>query len=190
VAPNFPPTLLTGSKTVVELEYLTDCYKMGWIYPSMTTDSKEIFFSSTPLHRWSAGFTIWQSEPTEPPEDNLIEFVLRVIKSFSPSRLFPVHRVHSSYVQQVPGPQYSQEFYRCSGLSNTQVFPEFGSRPGHVDFYIPSKQWAIELLCDGEDTQEKCMRFSAGDEHTCTSISDHIILDCRQNKPTKGHAGT
>jgi hypothetical protein len=183
---------LTDHKTENELDALTECYEKAWICCSATADSEPVFFFASPLHRWSAGLAIWQeNEPITCREVNILDFVLRVVKSFSASRLFPTHQIHSSYVQHLPGPQCPQEFYRCCDPRNVQIFPDFGSRPGHVDFYIPAKRWAIELLYGEENTtREPCMRFSGVYSHPCMPISDHMILDCRQNRPTRGHSGT
>jgi len=49
--------------------------------------------------------------------------------------------------------QYQDEFYRCCHThSNGSLvtFPEFGTAKGRVDFYIPAKQWGVELLRDGD----------------------------------------
>ncbi|PVF92943.1 hypothetical protein CPB86DRAFT_819205 [Serendipita vermifera] len=63
--------------SVEDRQVLKYCHKRGWLYSYTTQVSDTSFFFSTPLHRWLVGFNIWQTEPTEPPEDNLFDFLIR-----------------------------------------------------------------------------------------------------------------
>ncbi|PVF92942.1 hypothetical protein CPB86DRAFT_716433, partial [Serendipita vermifera] len=103
--------------------------------------------------------------------------------------LFTPRQIDSSYVQQVPEAHYQQELYRCCGVSSTHIFPEFGTRTGRVDFYIPSKKWAIELLREGDNINGHCKRFSDGHYNHSVPVVDHLVLDCRQVEPRHGHPG-
>ena len=60
------------------------------------------------------------------------------------------------------------------------TFPEFGTTNGHVDFYIPSKKWGIELLHKDSRIKQYSCRFSPSGMYGNTlSLSDYIVLDCR-----------
>ena len=103
--------------------------------------------------------------------------------------LSTTRRVSSGgYVQRPPEAQYQDEFYRCCHtLSNGSLvtFPEFGTAKGRVDFYIPAKEWGVELLRDGDQLAQHAGRFSSltGSYVTTLSLKDYIILDCCTTQP-------
>jgi len=39
------------------------------------------------------------------------------------------------------------------------TFPEYGTGYGRVDFYIPAKEWGVELLCNGDRLAERSVAF-------------------------------
>ena len=107
--------------------------------------------------------------------------------------LSTTRRVSSTgHVQHPPEAQYQDEFYRCcythsNGLLVT--FPEFSIAKGQVDFYIPAKEWGVELLRDGDQLAQHSGRFSLqmGSYGTTLSLTDYIILDCRKTQPRVHH---
>lgn len=166
------------------IEHVEKCHFSGWLYCYKENDGDHCYIFSTPLHQWFVAWNIWQLKPIIPPEATILEFVKRVIRGFSFSRLFAVRRVNPIYTQNIPEAHFQQEFYRACGLSSTLIFPEFGCNSGRVDFYVPSKEWAIELLREGRGIQEHCDRFSYKYYKGSIPVEDHIILDCRTSIPT------
>lgn len=61
---------------------------------------------------------------------------------------------------------------------------------GRVDFYIPEKKWAIELLRDHDRVHEHVSRFKAGGSYYPWikegMIVDWIIIDCATSPPARG----
>ena len=90
--------------------------------------------------------------------------------------------------------QYQDEFYRsfnhlagrgvpiCSEWSRTS--------DGRVDFYIPEKKWAIELLRDHARVNEHISRFKEGGRYYPwlkeNMVEDWIIIDCASSPPLQG----
>lgn len=67
-------------------------------------------------------------------------------------------------------------------------FPECGTPKGRVDFYIPEKEWGVELLREGDRLAQHSGRFSSkGPYKKDLSLSDYVILDCRQTRPQDPH---
>ena len=64
------------------------------------------------------------------------------------------------------------------------TFPQYGTRQGRVDFYIPAKEWGVELLRNGDRLKEHSGHSSNNGSYATTlPLSDFIILDCRTTKP-------
>lgn len=90
--------------------------------------------------------------------------------------------------------QYQDEFYRGfvhvagRGLPISSEWSR--TKNGRVDFYIPEKKWAIELLRDHGEVDEHISRFKAGGKYHPwleeKMIKDWIIIDCATSLPTKG----
>jgi len=122
---------------------------------------------------------------------NILELVVDIIRAFSSRALSTERRIGPGCVQRPPEAQYQDEFYRCChSFSNGSLltFPEFGTKRGRVDFYIPSKQWGVELLRNGDRLAQHSGRFSqTGSYGTSLIVSDYIILDCRTTYPMKSH---
>ncbi|KIM77738.1 hypothetical protein PILCRDRAFT_76387 [Piloderma croceum F 1598] len=121
-----------------------------------------------------------------------MELVVGIIRTFSPRALSTERRIGPGYVQRPPEAQYQDEFYRCChnvSKGSLVTFPEFGTKRGRVDFYIPSKQWGVELLRNGDRLEQHSGRFSqTGSYGTSLIVSDYIILDCRTTYPMKLHS--
>ena len=144
------------------------------------------------LHRWYVEHKLWGTMPSHPVNlANLLEFSVTVIRLFSPQVFVTGRRIGPGFIQRPPEAQYQDEFYRCSRQYSKGfllTFPEYGTGSGRVDFYIPSKQWAIELLRDGDRLEQQSSRFSpAGTYGGTMSISDYIILDFRDKLPRIPH---
>jgi len=90
--------------------------------------------------------------------------------------------------------QYQAEFYRGFVHTAGQGVPistEWSrTRDGRVDFYIPEKKWAIELLRDHIEVNEHISRFKEGGKYHPwlkeKMVKDWIIIDCATSLPTNG----
>jgi len=61
---------------------------------------------------------------------------------------------------------------------------------GRVDFYIPVKEWGVELVREGDRLAQHSGRFSSkGPYKKDLPLSDYVILDCRQTHPQVPHPG-
>jgi len=92
--------------------------------------------------------------------------------------------------------QYQDEFYTgfnkvagrgvpiCSEWSRTST--------GRVDFWIPEKKWAIELLRDHDRVDEHIARFKEGGKYFSwlkdNMIDDWIIINCTTSPPTREYS--
>ena len=174
---------------------LQQCFRNGWLH----TDKLPIgqpgefgFFFTSPLHRWYVEWKLFDTLPAIPFEAvDILKFVVDVVSKFSPHLLSAKRRIGPGGIWRPPEAQYQDEFYRgCHRCSNGSLvtFPEFGTAKGRVDFYIPSKQWGVELLRDGDRLSQHCGQFSKSGTYTTTlPLSDYIILDCRTTRPTLPH---
>jgi len=96
----------------------------------------------------------------------------------------------SGAVQRTPEAQYQDEIYRCchnlSGGSAV-VLPEFGTKRGRVGFYVKSWKWAIELVRDGAQLQERVDRFRNPLRYAEFPIDEFLVLDCCTSRPESPH---
>jgi hypothetical protein len=90
--------------------------------------------------------------------------------------------------------QYQDEFYRSFHSvvgQGVQISSEW-SRSGNarVDFYIPKKKWAIELLRDHNDIKGHIRRFQEGGLYYPwikeNKVKDWIIIDCTTTPRASG----
>jgi hypothetical protein len=88
--------------------------------------------------------------------------------------------------------QYQDEFYRSFNAAVGRGVP-IDSKwarilDGRVDFWIPEKKWAVELLTDHDGIVEHCDRFNSLDGQyrpwiDSGKIEDWIIIDCAMSLP-------
>jgi hypothetical protein len=179
------------STTEEDSNALKRCYQNGWLHTDRS-DHKIVYFFSSSLHRWYIEWKLWGPRLSDTNlhanSDNILDFVIDVIQMFSRQMLLTTRRVGpAGYVQRPPA-QYKDEFYRCCHIhSNGSLvtFPEFGTAKGRVDFYMPAKEWGVELLQDGDQLAQHSGRFSSekGSYGTTLSLRDYIILDCCTTQP-------
>jgi len=197
VACVFSSVLCTGS--VQDTDFTTEdnggalqlCFSKGWLHTDTIDDETEYFFPSS-LHRWYIEWKLCGVLDTTFHADNILDFVIDVISIFSPRMLSTTRRVSAAgHVQQPLEAQYQDEFYRCCHTrSNGSLvtFPEFGTAKERADFYIPAKQWGVELLRDANQLVQHSRRFSSPTgSYGTTSLTDYIILDCRTTQPRVPH---
>ena len=170
------------------------CHRNGWLHTDKFSDRGEIvYFFASQFHHL---FVEWKLQEYVSPmsfeSSNILDFAIKVIAGFSPRSLSAKRRIGPGYIQRLPEAQYQDEFYRsCYKLSNGSLvtLSEYGGAEGRVDFYIPSKEWGVELLRDGKQLGGHSARFSSTGQYGRTlSLSDHIILDCRTTKPKTAHS--
>jgi hypothetical protein len=197
----FSEVLRTGSivqpdPIVEDPTALDQCYRNGWLHVdkvSNTRRSEEIVYVlPSPLHRWFMEWKLFNSVPTTPPGSNsILELAVKVISGFSPSLLSAERRIGPGCIQRPLEAKYHDEFYRsCQEYSNglLRTFSEFGTTKGRADFYIPSMQWGVELLREGDRLEQHSGRFSQSGSYASTLLlSDYIILDFRNTWPEHPH---
>ena len=171
---------------------LKTCFINGWLHSDSQGECVTYLFAS-PLHRWFVEWKLQGQYPAPPiAASNLLEFVIDIIQKFSPKRLATKRTPPSGATQSIPEAQYQDEFYRsCSSYGNALItFPEYGTAEGCVDFFIPSKEWGVELLWNGDKLAEHSGRFSnQGLYMTSLSLKDYIILDFRTRAVLAAHPG-
>ena len=175
-----------------DISALQRCFRNGWLHTDKLDNDNIGYFFASPLHRWYVEWKLWGIIDTTFNAVNIAEFVISVISIFSPRMLSTSRRIGPGGVQCPPEAQYQDEFYRCCHTrSNGSLvtFPEFGTAKGRVDFYIPTKQWGVELLRDGDQLAQHSGRFSSqtGSYGTTLPLKDYIILDCRTTRPRVHH---
>ena len=174
---------------------LKRCFVQGWLHADKGVSKEpEIagYFFASPLHRSFVEWKLSGQNPAVPIQaPNLLEFVIQVIKCFSPLNLSYPRIIGPYYFQTLPEAQYQDEFYRCCYDLTTGVLTtlsEFGTADGRIDFYIPSKKWAVELLCDGQLLKQHNNRFSCTGQYGMTlDIDEYIVLDFRKKKVVQAH---
>ena len=172
------------------------CFRRGWLHSDKLSvigqgDRVGYFFPSS-LHRWYLEWNLWETLPKGPFKTNgLLNFIISVVSCFSPTRLAETRRLASGGTQQIPEAHYQDEFYmNCHICSKGSIlsFPECGTPKGRVDFYIPEKEWGVELLREGDRLAQHSGRFSSkGPYKKDLSLSDYVILDSRQTRPQDPH---
>ena len=176
---------------------LLECFHNGWLHADnlklggRRCGETTAYIFPSPLHRWFVEKKLCDSiHATRPGSDSLLQLVIAVIKGFTP-RFLRKRRIGPGCIQSQPDAQYQDEFYRsCHALwkGSLTTFPESGTKNGRVDFYIPSKQWGVELLHEGDRLKQHSCRFSgSGAYGNDLMLSDFIILDCRTSQPRRSH---
>ncbi|EAW21873.1 uncharacterized protein NFIA_070440 [Aspergillus fischeri NRRL 181] len=90
--------------------------------------------------------------------------------------------------------QYQDEFYRCfnkiAGRGVTICSEWSRTTNGRVNFYIPDKGWAVEIVREQDRINEHIMRFRKNGKYypwvESGLIDDWIIVNCTTSMPTYG----
>ena len=175
---------------------LKQCFAQGWLHADKcVSKDREIagHFFASPLHRLFAGWKLSSRNPAIPIQTtNLLEFVIQVIKRFSPLNLSHPRIIGPYYFQTLLEAQYQDEFYRCCydlTTGSLTTLSEFGTADGRVAFYIPSKKWGVELPRDGQLEQHNNCSSSTGQYGMTLDIDEYIVLDFRMKKVVRTHPG-
>jgi hypothetical protein len=167
------------------------CHKNGWLYyeqPRPSHATLDYIFSS-PLHKRYVEWMLF-GQTKSIKEKKLFEFAIVVIRKFLPQNLVEPRHLQST-IQTIPEAHFQDEFYRacCSHTKSCVVsFPEFGTKNGRIDFFIPSKKWGVELLRNGDRLLPHTKRFTDGEYGKWIrdgTMKDYIILDFRPDRPPR-----
>ena len=174
---------------------LREAYTWGQIY----IDGANRYIFSSPLHQQVWSWHLQQTDYRIPYQD-LISFVKDTILHFRPLRLDKFDRQVGSASHRPPEAQYQEEYCRRVHKlteGNVRITPEYaaatGSRPGRIDFFIPSRKWGIELTRDGNELSEHATRFVDGDAYgqwlQSSDMTDYVLLDFCSSMPVQAYPG-
>jgi len=176
---------------------LDTAYRLGYIQLNELNDQLCYCFASPLIQfRWS-----WLLNPPLGyvlPYQNLLDLIKAALELFRPNQLRLDGRHAGTNTHRPPEAQYQVELYRClhdiTGGS-VRVSPEYatakGHKPGRLDFFLPGKEWGIELTRDGSNLQEHADRFGPNGAYGQSIVmKDYILVDCRLNHPRSTHTGT
>ncbi|BCR89869.1 uncharacterized protein ACHE_51067S [Aspergillus chevalieri] len=172
------------------------CYQKGWIH-RVALDGGDIAVLPSRLHEKYIEYWIGKmSIPMPARFDSLPKLCKEVLREFSITILR--HSAEGKKISTASQPrpvesQYQDEFHRgfvhVAGLG-VPISSEWSrTKDGRVDFYIPEKKWAIELLRDHNKIDEYISRFKEGGKYHPwlkeNMVKDWIIIDCATSLPTK-----
>ena len=158
---------------------LQRCIRAGWLHhmPSESIDPMTHFTFASTWHKRYVECLLYGNK-SHIHENSLIDFVTQIIIKFS--------LTIGNSSQSVPEAQFQDGFYRAA-LVHTHggvlSFPEFGNK---IDFFIPSKKWGIELLCNGDRIATHAKRFTQGEYHQWIAsgiLVDYVIIDFHTKTP-------
>jgi len=170
-----------------EKKALQKCFRNGWLYATMDN----VYTFTTPLHQGLIEYYLGNqpSNCSTIPDTDLLTFSIKVIRLFSPHQLSQ-RKLGASAVQRPPEAQFQDEFYRCFHeytKGSLISYPEYGNASGRIDFYIPVKEWGVELIREGDRLEDHHSRFIGAGAYTKMQLNDYIILDFRINRPRARH---
>jgi len=173
--------LPTPVRGMYHTDIINELEDVGYCFPSR-------------LHHWYVEWKLWGTKPLVPfNATQLLDFAVTVIRMFSPQVLTTGYQIGPGFIQRPPEAQFQDEFYRCChrySKGSLVTFPEYGKKSGRADFYLPSKKWGIEIMRDGNQLEQRSMRFSSTGAYGGTmALSDYIILDFCAKTPEKRHTG-
>jgi hypothetical protein len=195
IAEVFQEVLRYGSILIVDRgddtpypEHLKRCVRNGWLYNIATGAGRFEYVFASPLHKRYVEWMMRGSPQAGIVHDtSLSDFTMAVIRKFSSLNL-DTPRKFGNTTQTVPEAQFQDEFYRaCAHHTQGDVvsFPEFGTKRGRVDFFIPSKKWGVELLCNGDRINAHSERFTEGEYGKWIKqgkMTDYIVVDFRMKR--------
>ncbi|KAE8352425.1 hypothetical protein BDV28DRAFT_135151 [Aspergillus coremiiformis] len=178
------------------------CYQRGWVHRMSVGQfiTHDVVVLPSRLHEKWLEFIIGQATRPLPARFNQLDTLcLAVLSKFSTMNLR--HAVQGKKISTAGKcrpmeAQYQDEFYRSFNLLAGRGVPicsEWSrTSDGRVDFYIPEKRWAIELLRDHDRVNEHISRFKEGGKYFPwlkeNMVEDWIIIDCASSPPTSGYS--
>lgn len=172
----------------------------GYQYGFINLDEANLYTFASPLHQQLWSWHLLPQTDYQLPFQDLLSFVKATVSRFRPSQLGVSARRVGSTNHRPPEAQYQDECYRCVHIlthGNVRISPEYaaaaGSRPGRIDFFIPSMKWGIEVTRDGSKLEEHNARFADNGAYgqwlKTSDMKDYVLLDFRGTMPTRSHLG-
>ena len=172
----------------------------GYKYGFVNLDEDSLYTFASPLHQQLWSWHLLPQTDYQLPFQDLFSFVKDTVSWFRPSQLDVSDRRVGSTNHRPPEAQYQDEYYRCVHTltqGNVRISPEYaaaaGSRPGRIDFFIPSMKWGIEVTRDGSKLEEHNARFADDGAYgkwlKTSDMDDYVLLDFRSTMPTRSHPG-
>ncbi|OGM44053.1 hypothetical protein ABOM_007799 [Aspergillus bombycis] len=181
---------------------LRKCYERGWVQrmPWGDMEVHDVAVLPSRLHeKWLEYIIGKKARPLPARFNKLDELCLEVLSKFSTMNLR--HAVQGKKISTAAKyrpleAQYQDEFYRSFSLVAGRGVPicsEWSrTGDGRVDFYIPGKQWAIELLRDHDRVNEHISRFKEGGKYHPwlkeNEVEHWIIIDCASSPLTAAYS--
>ncbi|EYE91008.1 ATP-binding protein [Aspergillus ruber CBS 135680] len=173
------------------------CYQNGWIH-RVALDDGDVAVLPSRLHEKYIEYWIGKmSMPLPARFDSLPKLCKEILREFSIMILRHSAEGKKMSTASQPRPveaQYQDEFHRGfvhvvgPGVPISSEWSR--TKDGRVDFYIPEKKWAIELLRDHDKVDEHIFRFKEGGKYHSwlkeNMVKDWIIIDCATSLPTRG----
>ncbi|KAG8915264.1 hypothetical protein FRC02_004589 [Tulasnella sp. 418] len=165
-------------------EKLAHCFRNGWLHTEeISSDIVDdfVYYFASPLHRWYVEAFLGKFSEADIKEDNLLDFVIQVIRHFSPIHFTTPRTIAGGCrQQQPPEAQFQDEFYRCCNIHTYGIplLSELGASAGRIDFLLPRKRWGIELVRQSNKLEEHSGRFSTSGKYAgVVEMEDYIILN-------------
>ncbi|KAL4959659.1 uncharacterized protein BDV14DRAFT_184292 [Aspergillus stella-maris] len=179
------------------------CYERGWVHriaEGQIPLIHDVAVLPSRLHEvWLEWFM--GNKPKHLPDrfDQLRTLCREVLENFSKISLRHAAEGKKISTAAKPRPmeaQYQDEFYRAfcnvAGIGVPLCSEWSRSGNGRVDFYIPQKQWAIELLRDYDRVDEHISRFYPGGKYFSwlqeKKVVDWVIINCASSSPTRPYS--
>ncbi|KAE8374268.1 hypothetical protein BDV26DRAFT_284399 [Aspergillus bertholletiae] len=176
---------------------LENCYRGGLVHRMIAVDnSYEVAVLPSRLHeKWLQSFIGKDKKVLPPHFTNLTQLCMTILSKFS--RMNLKHSITGKIMSTAAQPrpieaQYQDEFYRAFNKVAGRGVPistEWArTTSGRVDFYIPEKKWAVELLRDYDRVDSHIKRFKKGGQYFQwleeKAIDDWVIINCATTAPT------
>ncbi|KAL4920267.1 hypothetical protein BDW62DRAFT_216167 [Aspergillus aurantiobrunneus] len=168
------------------------CYRSGWVHRLTVGrfNTGNVVVLPSRLHeKWIEFIIGLDMKPLPDKFNQLDKLCLAIFSEFSAINLR--HAVEGKKMSTAGKyrpveAQYQDEFYRSfnhlagRGVPICSEWSKSGD--GRVDFFIPGKKWAVELLRDHDRVDEHISRFKKGGKYypwiEDKSVHDWIIIDC------------
>ncbi|KAL3489859.1 hypothetical protein BJX62DRAFT_226271 [Aspergillus germanicus] len=162
------------------------CYENGWLHKTTELRNRinvEIYVLPTRLHE---KYIEWLFAESSRPLDDKYDTVRKLAVDTAEER-----SVSTADCRRPLEAAYQDEFYRAfTKVAGQHIFivSEWSrTKAGRVDFMIPSKRWAVELLRDGDRLGEHIARFRPSGRYHDWIRDGHIvswiIINCTDKLP-------
>ncbi|KAL2820673.1 hypothetical protein BJX63DRAFT_280234 [Aspergillus granulosus] len=177
---------------------LQTCYKQGWLH-KMEIESDPtcpvVYVLPSRLHEKWVEYLIGKENRLLPPQfqtlQQLVMPILKGVSTINLKNLFEGKVLSSAACYRPVEAQYQDEFYRSFNKvvgRGVPISSEWSrTRHGRIDFRIPERRWAIELLRDHDEIGEHIARFHKGGKYynwtVDGTVRDWIVINCAITMP-------